>query len=90
VGEDIPSFDTNYIDILGRLSRPQVVILFAFFMGIGLLSFLRVLLLEYLPSCLSRMCPILIRCVKRAPRVAKGLPNYFDGKSFFRLFFIYI
>ncbi|KAF1331981.1 Methyltransferase, partial [Globisporangium splendens] len=65
IGDGIPEFET-------------IVVLFAFFVVFCLVVALRILLFEYCPSLLQSMCPMLTRLMQKS-KVAKGIPNYFDG-----------
>ncbi|TMW68688.1 hypothetical protein Poli38472_006156 [Pythium oligandrum] len=78
IGEDIPSFDVERGDIFGRISRPQVVVLFGFFVAFGFVVVVHILLFEYFPSVLQTFCPILARFSQKS-NVSKGIPNYFDA-----------
>lgn len=78
VGEGIPSFDIERGQIFGRVTRPQVVVLFGFFVVFGGVLVVRAILFEYFPSFLKSFCPVLTRFTQEN-KVAKGIPNYFDA-----------
>ncbi|DBA00720.1 TPA: LOW QUALITY PROTEIN: hypothetical protein N0F65_001191 [Lagenidium giganteum] len=78
IGEDIPPFESQHAEVFGRVTRFQVVVLFAFFAGAGGLVVLKVLLLDYFPSFVQSICPVLVRLMQK-PKIAKGVPNYFDA-----------
>uniref|UniRef100_K3WQ59 Anoctamin transmembrane domain-containing protein n=1 Tax=Globisporangium ultimum (strain ATCC 200006 / CBS 805.95 / DAOM BR144) TaxID=431595 RepID=K3WQ59_GLOUD len=79
IGDGIPEFETVARgDIWPRLTRAQVVVLFAFFIVFCLVVALRILLFEYCPSMLQSVCPVLTRLMQKS-KVAKGIPNYFDA-----------
>ncbi|KAJ0404203.1 hypothetical protein P43SY_002046 [Pythium insidiosum] len=78
IGEDIPSFEVERGNIFGRVTRPQVAVLFGFFIAFGFLLVLRILLFDYFPSVLQNLCPSIAR-VTQKPKVAKGIPSYYDA-----------
>lgn len=78
-GDGIPLFDgTRRGQLISRVTRPQVVILFAFFVAGCAIVVIRTLLFEYLPALVRSILPALGRLLEK-PRVPKGIPNYFDG-----------
>ncbi|KAG1700270.1 hypothetical protein DVH05_012075 [Phytophthora capsici] len=78
-GDGIPLFDgTRRGQLISRVTRPQVVILFAFFVAGCAIVVIRTLLFEYLPALVRSILPALARLLEK-PRVPKGIPNYFDG-----------
>ncbi|OWZ24203.1 TRNA (guanineN(7))methyltransferase [Phytophthora megakarya] len=78
-GDGIPLFDANRRgQLFSRVTRPQVVILFAFFVTGCAIVIMRTLLFEYVPALVRSVFPALARCLEK-PRVAKGIPNYFDA-----------
>jgi hypothetical protein len=58
--------------------RPQVVVLFGFFVAFGTVLIVRAVLFIYFPSFVKSCCPFLARFTQET-KVAKGLPNYFDA-----------
>lgn len=78
IGDDIPSFETVRGEIWTRITRPQVVVLFGFFMAFCLIVLVKIVLFEYFPSLLQSFCPMLTRLMQKS-REAKGIPNYFDA-----------
>jgi hypothetical protein len=79
-GDGIPLFDAaSRGQLISRVTRPQVVVLFAFFVAGCATVILRTVLLEYVPALVRSIFPALARLLEK-PRVAKGIPNYFDGK----------
>jgi hypothetical protein len=82
VGEGIPAFDaTTSGQIWTRVTRPQVVVLFAFLATLTLVVLLRAALFHALPAAGRTLMPCLARVLGFSPpvRKARGLPNYFDG-----------
>ncbi|KAF4040526.1 Calcium-activated chloride channel [Phytophthora infestans] len=77
-GDGIPIFDTERGQLFSRVTRPQVVVLFAFFVAGCAIVVLRSLLFEYVPALIRSVVPGLARLLEK-PRVAKDLPNYFDA-----------
>lgn len=80
-GNGIPLFDTaRRGQLISRVTRPQVVVLFAFFVAGCTIVVMRTVLFEYVPALVRSVFPALARLLEK-PRVAKGIPNYFDGKA---------
>ncbi|ETO72246.1 hypothetical protein F444_11601 [Phytophthora nicotianae P1976] len=77
-GEGIPIFDTERGQLISRVTRPQVVVLFAFFVTGYTVVVMRSVLFEYVPALIRSVFPGLARLLEK-PRVAKGIPNYFDA-----------
>ncbi|RLN67267.1 hypothetical protein BBJ28_00014758, partial [Nothophytophthora sp. Chile5] len=83
-GDGIPSFDTAHRgQLITRVTRPEVLVLFVFFVAVCTIVLLRILLFEYAPAILHSVLPTVAQLLEK-PRVAKGVPNYFDG-TFARL-----
>lgn len=61
-----------------RITRPQVIVLFGFFVAFCLIVLVKIVLFEYFPSVLQSFCPMLTRLMQKS-REAKGLPNYFEA-----------
>lgn len=78
IGEGIPSFTPSRGDLLSRVTRPVVVILFGFFVAFGAIVVLRIILFQYFPSFVQSLCPVIKRLIEK-PKMAKGIPNYFEG-----------
>ncbi|KUF99952.1 hypothetical protein AM588_10009477 [Phytophthora nicotianae] len=79
-GEGIPIFDTERGQLISRVTRPQVVVLFAFFVTGYTVVVMRSVLFEYVPALIRSVFPGLARLLEK-PRVAKGIPNYFDAAT---------
>uniref|UniRef100_H3GHA1 CSC1/OSCA1-like cytosolic domain-containing protein n=1 Tax=Phytophthora ramorum TaxID=164328 RepID=H3GHA1_PHYRM len=78
-GDGIPLFDAAYRgQLISRVTRPQVVILFAFFVAGCTIVVMRTVVFEYVPALVRSVLPALARLLEN-PRVAKGIPNYFDA-----------
>ncbi|KAK1947929.1 hypothetical protein P3T76_000219 [Phytophthora citrophthora] len=78
-GDGIPMFDgTRRGHLLSRVTRPQVVVLFSFFVAGCAIVVIRALLFEYVPALVRSILPALARLLEK-PRVPKGIPNYFDA-----------
>ncbi|TYZ65544.1 hypothetical protein PybrP1_007721 [[Pythium] brassicae (nom. inval.)] len=77
-GEGIPAFSAVHGEIWPRVTRPQVVVLFGFFVAFCLIVLVKIVLFEYFPSVLQSFCPLLTRLMQKS-RAAKGIPNYFDA-----------
>ncbi|KAL4151805.1 hypothetical protein PRNP1_008742 [Phytophthora ramorum] len=78
-GDGIPLFDAAYRgQLISRVTRPQVVVLFAFFVAGCTIVVMRTVLFEYVPALVRSVLPALARLLEN-PRVAKGIPNYFDA-----------
>lgn len=79
MGDGIPAFERAVQrEIWPRITRDQVVVLFGFFVAFCVIVALRIVLFEYFPSLLQSFCPMLTRLMQKT-KVAKGIPNYFDG-----------
>lgn len=78
IGEGIPAFSAVRGEIWSRVTRPQVVVLFGFFVAFCLLVLVKLVLFEYFPSVVQSFCPLLTRLMQKS-RAAKGIPNYFDA-----------
>ncbi|KAJ8574940.1 hypothetical protein ON010_g4271 [Phytophthora cinnamomi] len=79
-GSGIPLFDAAQRgQLISRVTRPQVVVLFAFFVAGCTIVVMRTVLFEYVPALVRSVFPALARLLEK-PRVAKGIPNYFDGE----------
>lgn len=63
------------------MTRPVVVILFGFFVAFGVIVVLRIILFQYFPSFVQSLCPVIKRLIEK-PKMAKGIPNYFEGMCF--------
>lgn len=78
-GDGIPLFDAAHRgQLISRVTRPQVVVLFAFFVAGCAIVIMRTVLFGYVPALVRSVFPGLARLLEK-PRVAKGIPNYFDG-----------
>ncbi|KAE9115247.1 hypothetical protein PF010_g9399 [Phytophthora fragariae] len=78
-GNGIPLFDAaRRGQLISRVTRPQVVVLFAFFVAGCAIVILRTVLFEYVPALVRSVFPALARLLEK-PRVAKGIPSYFDA-----------
>ncbi|KAG6970135.1 hypothetical protein JG687_00002801 [Phytophthora cactorum] len=77
-GDGIPLFDAARGQLISRVTRPQVVILFAFFVTGCTIVIMRSVLFEYVPALIRSVFPGLARLLEK-PRIAKGIPNYFDA-----------
>lgn len=77
-GDDIPPFDATRGQLISRVTRPQVVILFVFFVTGCSIVVARSVLFEYVPALIRNIFPG-IASVLEEPRFAKGIPNYFDA-----------
>ncbi|KAG6975684.1 hypothetical protein JG688_00002125 [Phytophthora aleatoria] len=77
-GDGIPLFDAARGQLISRVTRPQVVVLFAFFVAGCTIVIMRSVLFEYVPALIRSVFPGLARLLEK-PRIAKGIPNYFDA-----------
>lgn len=92
VGEGIPPFDaTTSGQIWTRVTRPQVVVLFAFLAVLAIAVLFRAALFHALPAAGRTLMPCLARALGFSPpvRKARGLPNYFDGALAVLTFFLH-
>ncbi|KAF4322918.1 hypothetical protein BBO99_00003180 [Phytophthora kernoviae] len=77
-GDGIPLFDVaDRGQLISRVTRPQVVVLFAFFVAGCAIIILRTVLFEYVPAFVRNVFPALATLLEKH-RVAKDIPNYFD------------
>ncbi|RLN51945.1 hypothetical protein BBJ29_002933 [Phytophthora kernoviae] len=84
-GDGIPLFDVaDRGQLISRVTRPQVVVLFAFFVAGCAIIILRTVLFEYVPAFVRNVFPALATLLEKH-RVAKDIPNYFDGECCFQL-----
>lgn len=65
-------------EIWSRITRPQVVVLFGFFIAFCVIVLVKIVLFEYFPSVLQSFCPLVTRLMQKT-RAYKGIPNYFDA-----------
>lgn len=77
-GDGIPAFSAVHGEIWPRVTRPQVVVLFGFFVAFCVVVLVKIVLFEYFPSVLESICPMLTRLTQKSG-AAKGIPNYFDA-----------
>ncbi|KAL8005362.1 putative anoctamin, 10TM putative phosphate transporter, cytosolic domain-containing protein [Plasmopara halstedii] len=77
-GDNIPLFDSSRGHLISRVTRPPVVILFAFFVIGSTIVVVRSIFFEYGPALIRSVFPGIASLLEK-PRVAKGLPNYFDA-----------
>ncbi|KAG7402115.1 hypothetical protein PHYBOEH_005678 [Phytophthora boehmeriae] len=80
-GDGIPLFDiAGRGRLISRVTRPQVVVLFGFFVAGCAIIVFRTVVFEYVPAFIRNVLPALANLLEKH-RVAKGIPNYFDAIS---------